>query len=145
MDMRRNLWWRQTMWKKRRSLYIALHVYLYLILYLLLLVNWTFIFSSHRVILSESTNCHSDTENIGTYEITTFWNLLLIKTKTLDLDIHYHKSWHTLSQVLTYIITSLDFHYHKSWHTLSQVLSYQTCCYTSENVCLDLHNWCYSI
>ena len=52
--------------KKKEDLY----TYLYSILYLLLLVNWTFIFSSHRVILSESTNCHSDTENIGTYEIT---------------------------------------------------------------------------
>ena len=52
--------------KKKEDLY----TYLYSILYLLLLVNWTFIFSSQRVILSESTNCHSDTENIGTYEIT---------------------------------------------------------------------------
>ena len=73
-------------------------------------------------------NCHSQLTD------TPFQVVVPCKGETRS---YFYAQYDVTSKNNNVSFAGLDIHYHRS--------SYQTCCYTSDNVCLDLKNWHYSI
>jgi hypothetical protein len=130
--MRRNLWWRQTMWKKKK-IFIHSFACISILNFIFTIIGkldiYLFISQSDIVRINELSLWYWKYWYLWNHNILKFtsdknknirsWHTLsqVLTYIITSLDIHYHKSWLPLSQVLTYIITSLDIHYHKSWHT----------------------------